>query len=550
MRKVFIILFMAVLICGAAFSLAFHALPAYAEGEVNSGNAVNGSADDGGSSTPLSSLNSDMPSGGWNFNDKSKVDGINGKDGGGGGRDGLIEWLEKMVDGILNLPGKIVSTMTDAVFNLWGMMIDSFLNIFCGVLGTAFTHTIYPGSIDWVSHGNIILWIVCVALAILFLTINILHVLHGKKQFKPVLTTFAVGVTLSVFSVQIVNVLVWLANATSSSLAQGMLDTYTTGGMHLDLTTLTGQQVMSIPFQDPASFGGQIPFHSLFLDPVVGTNPQAHGGILALILAAAEWFVMIVLAYARIVILCLGTILAPVYISMTVWSTQIEPAVGWVALMFRTVFVQVIWACGWAAMVFVQVQYSAKNLSNLLGATATAANIIMLGIFIYLTYMFWFKPTALQIAKPVTLAGGVVTEKVGQVGEKVGRAVKFVGMATLQPEVVAAGGAISGVGRTVADRGRDMHGDRSLRDSFDLSEEPPESPSHLKPMDHFSQRIEKRYEKYQEDEIKKIDREEKKKHKKYWKWHGKYIIRDPQSGLPQEIPAPPEGYEYQGEWQG
>ncbi|MFZ5642537.1 MAG: hypothetical protein ACOY46_02960 [Bacillota bacterium] len=481
--------------------------------------------------------------------------GGDGGGGGGGGDSGMLasikEWFQKATEsmaevakGIAELPTKIANALFDAALNLWGVMIDSFLNTFCGILGTAFTHTVYPGSIDWVNKGNVMLWVICLVIAILFLTINIKHVLSGKKHFKPVLATFFIGVVFSVFSVQIVNVIVWVANTASSSLAQGALDTYTEGTMNLDLAKVTAQQVISIPFQDPSSFGTQVSFHSLFLDPVIGMDSQANGGFIALLLAAAEWIVTTFFVAARIIIICSGTILAPVYINMTVWFTRIEPAVGWVALMFRTVFLQVIWSFGWTSMVFIQTQYSAKNLSSLLGASATAINIAVLAVLIFVTYRFWFKPTAAQIAKPVTLAGGVVIEKLGNVGEKIGRVIEFVGMATLQPEIVAAGAAVSGVGKGVSDRSRGMHGGGTIGDSFDLSKEAPTEPGR-QISDSFIRQIEQRYEKHQAGR----KAEDKNMSKKYWTWNGKYVIRDSATGLPREIPAPPEGGQYQGEWQ-
>ncbi|HBV97379.1 MAG: hypothetical protein JL50_08590 [Peptococcaceae bacterium BICA1-7] len=503
-----------------------------------------------------SSLNSDMPEGGWNFSDTESSTPSEGESGGGGGSSdsggGLLEvvdWLKKVVDGVTSLPKKIAEAQINLVQNIWGMEIDSFLNVFSGVLSKAFTNTVYPGTIDWVSHGNAFFWIICTVFSILFLTINMKHVIQGKKQYKPVLTTFALAVVLSVASVQIVNVLVWLSNSMTASLAQVALDKYTAGGIHLDLKSLTAQQIMSIPFQEPSSFGTQIAFHTLFVDPIIPdmlTTNQAHGGILALVLATAEWFAMDILVFAKIAVLYIGTILAPIYISMAVWGAVIEPAVGWVTLMSRVAFLPILWTFGWTAMVFVQAQNSAKNLSNLLGADAVAINILLLGGLVYVTYRYWLKPTIAQLANPVTLAGGVVLEKLGQAGEKVGRAVQLIGMATMQPEIVTAGGTIGGVGKTVADRGRDTHGGRTIQESFDLSAEPPEIPiPDLK--DNITHRIEERYENHQAAVRKK---EEERTRKKYWTWQGRYIIRDPQTGLPQEVPVPPEGYVDQGEWQG
>jgi hypothetical protein len=521
-----------------AAALYFSAALPFIHGHVYIGSQAAYAATDSSSKTTNNETSDTTGSEQANSSDESKGDESKGEDSGG-----LLAELKDICMAIICLPDRIATAVSTAIFNLtmniYGIMIDSFLAIFCGVLASGFTNTVLPGSIDWVSSGNVTMWMLCTVLAVLFLVINIFHVIHGKKRFQPVLTSFALAVALSVFSVQVVNFMVWLVNQASTAIAQGALNGYSP--VNVDVSTLTAGQIMSIPFQAPASFGTQVSFHSLFIDPVLFDNPQIqpHGGIIALLLAASSWMLIIILVMARILVICIGTILAPMYISMTAWSSLIEPAVGWLALMFRTVFLQAIWALGWQLMVFIQTAYSASNLSALFGACATALNIMILFVLFYVSYRYWLKPTVAQIAAPATLAGGVIIEKFGQAGEKIGRAVELVGMATLQPEVVAAGGMIGGAGKAAADMGQGMHGGRTLTESLDLSQNQPDMPA--PGTGGVGKKIEQRYAKFQ------AELAEKEK-KKYWTYGDKFVVRG-KNGLPVKVVAPPEGYECQGEWQ-
>ncbi|OPY63707.1 MAG: hypothetical protein A4E56_00430 [Pelotomaculum sp. PtaU1.Bin065] len=516
MRKIMVVMFiMAVLSFSAVFVLHYMQ-PAYAEVASSSESSSSSAAASGGDSGSSSS--------------------------------GIIGKLVELINAVLDLPKKIVdyllNTMLNIIFSFWGLMIDAALLFWAGVLGAGFIHTTLPGSIDWVRHGNGTIATLCIVISVLFLVVGVIHVFHGKRHWLPLVRTFVIAFLLSFFSVQIVNVLVWLANTASVSIMQGALDGYTAPvGMNLSAGSLSGSQVMTLPFTSNTAIGGTKLLSPLFLDailPGVSLVPgqQAHGGIIALLIAASGWIMVCFMVVFRILAIILGSILAPVYITMSVWSSEIEPAVGWVALMTRTVFIQLIWAVVWQLMVTIQAQ---SSIASLFGLTANAVNSIILWAMGIISYLFWAKPTYHQLKAPVTLAGGAVIEKTGKIGEGVGRVVQLVGMATLQPEVVAAGGKITAGGKAVADKGAAMHGGRSMKDALDLSKDQRATPV-PNPAAPFVQKIEKKYLEKQKDQ------EETKKWRKYWTLQDKYIVKDRQTGLPVEVPAPPEGYEYMGEW--
>lgn len=485
----------------------------------------------------------------------------------GGGGDGgnwfekLVHAIEQAVEAILNFPSRLadslLSALTSVFFNMVGVSIDAFMSAINGVLAADFLNTILLYKIPWVLHGNEIVWLICLVVAVLFLTLDVFHILHGRKEAVPVLLTFGAVILLSVFSIQIVDIMIWFSNSTAETIGQGALNALSAAanGVSLKIGSLTGDQIMNFPFQNPQTLGTAIAFHNNFITPVfstiIGNNyTQGSGGIIGLCLATAGWFIIIMLCLARIFIICVGAVFAPLYISFSIIAARLEPAVGWLALMLRSVFVQLLWVFIWATMVWANVAYSTQNLKPLLGMSAAGVNMILLFITAYLTYRFWAKPSLAQIKKPLSLAGGMILEKIGQAGETVGQLVSIAGMIAGQPEVVAAGTVMRGSYGKVREYGARSR-EYGAQGLFDLSGKPAEGkdrPLTAKGMDALKGFAEKKYKEHMQKRAKEKDDEGKPKHKLYWTRNGKYIIQDSQTGLPQEVPVKPEGYIYAGEW--
>ena len=433
--------------------------------------------------------------------------------GGGGGDSGMVQ---KMVDALTALPQKIAETMMDMVFNTWGIMISAFLGVASGVLGTGFLQTFYPGSVEWIAKFNGTLWILCLVLSVLFLTMAVLKVLHGRQQVGPVLLTFGAGVLFSVFSMQVVNFLVWVTNTAAAALAASAVASYSPQ-IPLELKSITADQIISMPYQDPDSFGGQLNFHNLFLDPVFGGG-QAEGGIIALVLAAGGWMLLIILTIARLVVLAALAALAPLYISMVVWSSRIEPLVGWLALTCRTVGIQLLWVLGWQLMVFIQVEHAQQGVGNLFGLGANIVNVAIPYVLAFATLKLWFSPAAAAIAQPLTLAGGHVIDSVGNLGTKAGGALAKIGSWTGNPAFVAKGRAVAGAGAAMSAVGRAAHGGRSAADRLGAMSRTGRSAGR----DEAAGR--------------------------YWTREGRPVIIV--DGLPVEVVQPPAGWTHAGEWRG
>ncbi|MQL51832.1 hypothetical protein GFC01_06050 [Desulfofundulus thermobenzoicus] len=487
---------------------------------------------------------------------------------GGGGGDGGESWLarlvhavERAVDAILNFPSRLadalLKAMSSVFFNMIGSTVDAILQVMDGILAVAFLNTTLLYNIPWVLHGNAIVWIICLVVAVLFLTLDVFHILHGRKDAVPVLLTFGAAILLSVFSIQIVDIMIWFSNTTANTLGQGALNALSAAahGVSLKIGSLTGDQIVSFPFQNPQTLGTAIPFHNNFITPVFSTNidsnyVQGSGGVIGYCLAAAGWLLLCLLCLARLFVICVGAMLAPLYISFSIIAARLEPAVGWLALMLRSVFVQLLWVFVWTAMIWANVSYSTQNLKPLLGLSAAGVNMILLFVTAYLTYRFWAKPSVAQIKKPLSLAGGVILEKVGQFGETVGQLVSVAGMLTGQPEVVAAGNAVRGGSGKVKNYGARAR-EYGAKGMFDLSGRPPEEESRpltAKGMDALKGYAEKRYREHMKRLAEEKDEEGKPKHKLYWTKGEKFIVKDPITDLPQEVPVRPKDHIYAGEW--
>lgn len=480
---------------------------------------------------------------------------------GSGDSGGIIGELGKIARYILDLPNTItkalvsalVTALINAVFQVWGSMINGVLALFDGVLAAAFIHTTYPGAVSWVATGNATMKWLAIGVAVILVLFNGFQAIAGKKDIWVLLKTLFISATLCLMSLEIANAIVWVSNFASYHIAKGALSGYTAStGMDLSAGGLTGDQIIMIPFEPAGALGSKISFSELFLAPTSiealnAVGPQPHGGIIALLIAATGWLALCGMTIFRVVALCMGTILAPGYISVSVWCENLEPAVGWLALMGRTALVQVLWATMWQLMVSIQGQ---NDTTSLWGLGGNGVNSIILIATVYISYRYWAKPTAAQISAPVTLAGGAVIAGVGKFGEGIGKLVSMAGMASLNPELVAAGGKISDVSGKIADHGASMHGGRSVLDALDLSKEQqePELPSPPSPFEVLEARAQRKYNTWQTEEKKKKEAEGKKKRQKYWSYQGGWLKKDSQTGEPVAIAAPPEDWEYMGEW--